>query len=61
MIIEGIKTKEEIIDRCSFDPEEEFKVWYGACRGEPSNPGELWEDCVAMERMYQALEDLLTR
>ena len=55
MVIEA-KTKEEIIDYCdTYDAEEEFKVWYGANNGEPSNPGELWQDCVDKGHMYEDL------
>lgn len=62
MVIDGVKTKEEIIDYCNgFDPEEEFDCWYGAKNGEPTSPGELWEDCLAKEEMYQALKELLDK
>ena len=54
------QTKEEIIKFCdNYDPDEEFKVWYGANRGEPGSPGDLWEDCEAKGKMYQALADVL--
>ena len=61
MVIEA-ENREEIIDYCkNFDPEEEFNVWYGAHNGEPSCPGDLWQDCLDMEEMYQALKNLLTK
>lgn len=61
MIIEE-ETKEDIIQHCkNFDAEEEFRVWYGANNGEPSCPGDLWEDCLEQEKMYEQLKDVLTR
>ena len=61
MVIE-VKTKEEIIERCeSFDPEDEFKVWYGANNGESSCPGDLWQDCLDMEEMYDKLKEVLDK
>lgn len=60
MVVEA-KNKEDIISYCeNFDEEEEFKVWYGANNGEPSNPGDLWEDCKAMREIYEELKDALT-
>lgn len=60
MVIEDVASKEEIIERCeSFDPEEEFNVWYGAHNGEPECPGDLWQDCLDMEEMYDKLKEVL--
>jgi hypothetical protein len=62
MVIEGVNSAETIIEYCeNFDPEEEFNVWYGAHNGEPQSPGDLWEDCLAMGRMYSQLQDLIER
>lgn len=37
---------EEIISYCEdFDAGEHFKLWYGANRGEPSDPVELMDNC----------------
>lgn len=59
MVIEE-KTKEDIIEYCeNYDAEEEFSVWYGANNGEPSCPGDLWEDCLEKGKMYQELADVL--
>ena len=59
MVVEG-KTKEELINSCKcYDAEEEFRVWYGANCGEPSNPGRLWEDCLQQGEMYEALLKVL--
>ena len=53
-------TLEGVIDYCeNFDADEEFDVWYGANRGEPSSPSALIEDCKEQERMYQELAELL--
>ena len=61
MVIEE-KTKEDIIEYCkNFDAEEEFNVWYGAHNGEPSCPGDLWEDCLNMEEMYTQLKETLEK
>ena len=55
MVIEE-KTKEDIIQHCkNFDAEEEFNIWYGANNGEPSCPGDLWQDCLAQGEMYEEL------
>lgn len=59
MIIEE-PDKEGIISYCeNFDLEEEFSVWYGAHNGEPECPGDLWQDCLDMEEMYQKLKEVL--
>ena len=56
MVVENIESKEELMTYCQqFDPEEEFNVWYGANNGEPSCPGDLWQDCLDMEEMYSQL------
>lgn len=61
MVIEE-PDKEGIIQFCeNFDPEEEFKVWYGANRGEPSSPGDLWNDCLEQVEMYDKLKEALTK
>lgn len=61
MVIEA-KTKEEIIEFCNnYDAEEEFKVWYGANNGEPSCPGDLWQDCLAQDEMYEQLRLVLDK
>lgn len=61
MVIEtNTKDKEEIIDYCDrYDAEEEFDVWYGAKNGEPSSPGELWEDCLAKGKMFEKLSNAI--
>lgn len=60
MIIEA-SSKEEIIEYCdNYDAEEEFSVWYGAKKGEPSTPGELWQDCLDKGEMYDKLKEALT-
>lgn len=56
------KTKEEIIDSCNnYDAEDEFNCWYGANNGEPSSPGDLWQDCLAKGEMYDKLKEVLER
>ena len=61
MVIEG-KTKEELINSCKcYDAEEQFRVWYGANNGEPSNPGDLWADCLQQGEMYDALLKVLEK
>lgn len=61
MVIEE-KTKEDIIQYCdNYDPQEEFDVWYGAKRGEPTSPGELWNDCIEKGKMYDELKEVLTK
>lgn len=41
----------DIVDYAeNFDPEEEFKLWYGANRGEPCVP-HLWHDCEFKQRL----------
>ena len=60
MIIEE-SDKEGIIHYCEYyDPEEEFNVWWGAKRGEPSTPSELWQDCLDKGEMYDKLKEALT-
>lgn len=62
MVIEGVKTKEEIIDSCdNYDAEDEFNCWYGVKNGEPSSPGDLWQDCLAKGEMYDKLKEVLER
>ena len=62
MVIENIKSKEDIIEYCEhYDAEDEFNCWYGANNGEPSCPGDLWQDCLDKGEMYQALKDVLTK
>lgn len=57
-----IESKEALIEYCeNFDAEEEFNVWYGANRGEPSCPGDLWQDCLDMQEMYDNLKEALER
>lgn len=59
MIIEEY-SKEDIILACErFDADEEFSLWYGANRGEPSSPGDLWKDCEAQAEMYEKLAEVL--
>lgn len=61
MVIEE-KTKEGIIEYCeNYDAEEEFNCWWGAKRGEPTTPSELWEDCLEKGKMYDALKEVLTK
>ena len=61
MVIE-VETKEEIIEYCeNYDAEEEFDVWYGVHRGEPTRPSELWDDCLEKGKMYDALKEALTQ
>lgn len=61
MVIET-DSKEGIIEYCdNYDAEDEFNCWYGANNGEPSCPGDLWEDCLAKGDMYDKLKDVLTR
>lgn len=60
MVIEGVRTTEDIIEYCdNFDPDEEFDLWYGANRGEPSTPRELLRDCEAQAQMYDELDNVL--
>lgn len=55
-ISKGKEEIENLITCCdNYDAEEEFKMWYGANRGEPSNPGVLWENC---EEIGESLEHL---
>ena len=55
-INKGKDEVEELITSCdNYDAEEEFSVWYGANRGEPSNPGVLWNNC---EEIGESLEHL---
>lgn len=61
MVIEA-QTKEEIINQCeNYDEEEEFRVWYGANNGEPSNPKHLWDDCLDKGEKYEQLKNVLTK
>ena len=61
MVIEA-ETKEEIIEYCDgYDADDEFNCWYGAKKGEPQTPSELWQDCLDKGEMYQALKDVLTK
>ena len=60
MVLENIETKEQLIEACeNYDAEDEFSVWYNAKNGEPSNPGDLWEDCLAKGEMYTELANAL--
>lgn len=62
MVIEGVKSKEEIIEYCdTYDPDDEFNCWYGAKKGEPSIPSDLWQDCIAKGEMYDKLKEVLQR
>lgn len=59
MVIEA-KSKEDIIQYCEYyDAEEEFNCWWGAKRGEPSTPSELWKDCLEKGKMYDAVKEAL--
>ena len=59
MIIEE-DSKEDIITHCeNFDADEEFDLWYGANRGEPSTPSELLRDCEEQAKMYEQLAEAL--
>ena len=59
MVIEET-TKEGIIEYCkNYDADDEFNCWYGAKRGEPSTPSELWQDCLDKGEMYEQLRKLL--
>lgn len=61
MVIEE-PSKEEIIRYCdNYDAEEEFNVWYGVGRGEPTRPDELWTDCLEKGKMYDELKEALTK
>lgn len=54
------QSKEDIISYCeNFDPEEEFDLWYGVHRGEPTSPSELWRDCMDKQEMYEQLANIL--
>ena len=55
-ITKGEDEVENLITCCdNYDAEEEFRVWYGANNGEPSNPGVLWENC---EEIGETLRNL---
>lgn len=59
MIIEE-RDKESIIEYCkNYDANEEFSAWYGANNGEPTTPGDLWQDCLEKGKMYDALRKAL--
>lgn len=45
----------------SYDANEHFKMWYGANKGEPSEPGDLWEACQQLERDYNELKGNIIR
>ena len=55
-IAKGENEIEDLISCCdNYDAEEEFRVWYGANNGEPSNPGVLWDNC---EEIGETLRNL---
>lgn len=59
MVIET-EDKEGIINYCNgYDPDEEFECWYHVGRGEPSTPGDLWEDCLEKGKMLNELVKIL--
>lgn len=61
MVVEtNSKDKEEIINYCdTYDADEEFDIWYGVHRGEPTIPSELWEDCLAKGKMFEELSNAI--
>lgn len=55
-IQKGDNEVEDIIQQCeNYDPEEEFRVWYGANNGEPSSPRTLFDNC---EKIGDNLDEL---
>ena len=42
----------------NFDPEEEFRIWYGARKGEPESPRDLLDDC---DEKAEQWEDIANR
>ena len=59
-IEKGENEVEEIIDYCNnFDPEDEFKCWYGANKGEPQSPQALLDNCNEIAEHLEELADLL--
>lgn len=60
-INKGENEIEDIISYCdNFDSEEHFKLWYGANRGEPSNPRTLLDNCEEIEETLKELSTTLT-
>lgn len=61
MVIE-VPDKEGIINYCeNYDAEDEFNVWWGVGKGEPSTPSELWQDCLDKGEMFKQLKELLIK
>lgn len=59
-ITKGKDEVEELITCCeNYDEEDEFRAWYGANNGEPSNPGVLWDNCVAIGEALEKLKFFL--
>lgn len=55
-ITKGENEIEDLLSCCdNYDAEDEFRTWYGANRGEPSCPGDLWENC---EEIGETLKEL---
>lgn len=55
-INKGENEIEEIISYCEdFDIGEHFKLWYGANRGEPSDPVELMDNCKEIADNLESL------
>lgn len=56
----GDNEVEEIISYCKdFDASEHFKLWYGADRGEPSDPRDLMDNCDQIAERLIELKNLL--
>lgn len=61
MVIE-VPDKEGIINYCeNYDAEDEFNVWWGVDKGEPSTPSALWQDCLDKDEMFKQLKELLIK
>ena len=59
-INKGKDEVEEIISYCEdFDPGEHFKLWYGANRGEPSDPSILMNNCYTIANSLNELASML--
>lgn len=56
----GGQEVEDIIEYCDlFDPQEHFRLWYGANNGEPQDPRVLMDNCDEIANNLKQLADLL--
>ena len=59
-IYRGGREVENIIEDCDlFDPQEHFRLWYGANNGEPQDPRVLLDNCDEIAKNLKQLADLL--